>query len=388
MPTCGRPVGRRSSCTRPDWPTRKRFSLAHELGHHRLGHEPVIDTWEAMYAFDRPPEETQANAFAAEFVAPRAGIERWLEEHAHPPVNLDLVCRLSVLFGLSAESIRYRLATIGVLTDDALGGAAGCGDRGARARGADRPPGARVSRRRAGALSRQGAAAAGRRGGGDAGRAAARRDRRRDGRRAHRPRRGAAAARGRGRGDPVLRSSAAAEEQLVDLVPFVGRRGGHQLGEQLELVAHVAGGVGVAAAQADAGRGDVAEPARAVERVGVDREQPGERVEQPLREPSAVELAAFEPLDVALELGLAACDAERSGSGGRRARARSGRRRRAAVSAARAASRSPRRWSCRWPRRGSPAACRRRSGASGASVTKSSIASASAARSAGRARSR
>ena len=88
---------RRSSCTAPDWPTRKRFSLAHELGHHRLGHEPVIDTWEAMYAFDRPPEETQANAFAAEFVAPRAGIERWLEEHAHPPVNLDLVCRLSAL---------------------------------------------------------------------------------------------------------------------------------------------------------------------------------------------------------------------------------------------------------------------------------------------------
>ena len=104
----------------PDWPTRKRFSLAHELGHHRLGHEPVIDTWDAMYAFDRPPEETQANAFAAEFVAPRAGIERWLEQHSGPPVNLDLVCRLSVLFGLSAESIRYRLATVGVLKDPAL----------------------------------------------------------------------------------------------------------------------------------------------------------------------------------------------------------------------------------------------------------------------------
>ena len=105
----------------PDWPTRKRFSLAHELGHHRLGHQPVIDTWEAMYSFDRPPEETQANAFAAEFVAPRAGIERWLEEHGHPPVNLDLVCRLSVLYGLSAESIRYRLVTVGALTDEALG---------------------------------------------------------------------------------------------------------------------------------------------------------------------------------------------------------------------------------------------------------------------------
>jgi Zn-dependent peptidase ImmA (M78 family) len=106
----------------PDWPTRKRFTLAHELGHHWLGHEPVIDTWEAMYASDRPPEETQANAFAAEFVAPRAGIERWLEENGHPPITLDLVCRLSVRFGLSAESTRYRLATIGALTDDELAG--------------------------------------------------------------------------------------------------------------------------------------------------------------------------------------------------------------------------------------------------------------------------
>jgi Zn-dependent peptidase ImmA (M78 family) len=104
----------------PDGPTRKRFSLAHELGHHRLGHEPVIDTWDAMYAIDRPPEEVQANAFAAEFVAPRAGILRWLEERAHPPVSLELVCRLSARFGLSPESIRYRLATIGVLTDQEL----------------------------------------------------------------------------------------------------------------------------------------------------------------------------------------------------------------------------------------------------------------------------
>jgi Zn-dependent peptidase ImmA (M78 family) len=104
----------------PDWPTRKRFSLAHELGHHRLGHEPVIDTWEAMYAYDRPPEETQANAFAAEFVAPRAGIERWLDEHSQPPVNLDLVCRLSARFGLSAQATLYRLVTIDVLDDDAL----------------------------------------------------------------------------------------------------------------------------------------------------------------------------------------------------------------------------------------------------------------------------
>jgi Zn-dependent peptidase ImmA (M78 family) len=38
----------------PDWPTRKRFTLAHELGHHYMGHEPVIETWDALFATDRP----------------------------------------------------------------------------------------------------------------------------------------------------------------------------------------------------------------------------------------------------------------------------------------------------------------------------------------------
>jgi Zn-dependent peptidase ImmA (M78 family) len=56
---------------------RKRFSLAHELGHHRLGHPPVVETWDQIYAADRPPAERQVNAFAAEFVAPKAeGIPR------------------------------------------------------------------------------------------------------------------------------------------------------------------------------------------------------------------------------------------------------------------------------------------------------------------------
>jgi Zn-dependent peptidase ImmA (M78 family) len=99
---------------------RKRFSLAHELGHNRLGHPPVVETWDAIYAHDKPPAEVQANAFAAEFVAPRDGILAWLEAEGRPPVTLDVVCRLSARYGLSVEATRYRLNTVGVLRDPVL----------------------------------------------------------------------------------------------------------------------------------------------------------------------------------------------------------------------------------------------------------------------------
>jgi Zn-dependent peptidase ImmA (M78 family) len=100
--------------------TRKRFSLAHELGHHRLCHPPVIETWDAIYADDRPPTERQANAFAAEFMAPKAGILRWLEEHHSPSITLDVVCRLSARFGLSAQATLYRLESVRVSLDPPL----------------------------------------------------------------------------------------------------------------------------------------------------------------------------------------------------------------------------------------------------------------------------
>jgi hypothetical protein len=94
---------------------RKRFSLAHELGHHQLGHEPIAETWDAIYADDRPPTEVQANSFAAEFLAPKPGVQRWYEETGRPAINLDVVCRLAARFGISAQAARYRLDWAGLL---------------------------------------------------------------------------------------------------------------------------------------------------------------------------------------------------------------------------------------------------------------------------------
>ena len=46
-------------------PTRQRFTLAHEFGHHRLGHATVVDRPQA-FSDSHHPLEVEANAFAAE----------------------------------------------------------------------------------------------------------------------------------------------------------------------------------------------------------------------------------------------------------------------------------------------------------------------------------
>ena len=101
----------------PDGIARKRFTLAHELGHHVMGHPAQVDTWADMLSGDRPPHELQANAFAAEFVAPAAGIRAWFDEHAPAAVTLETIAMLSARFGLSCEATMYRLTTLRLLTD-------------------------------------------------------------------------------------------------------------------------------------------------------------------------------------------------------------------------------------------------------------------------------
>ena len=67
---------------------------------------------------ERHPHETQANAFAAEFLAPKAGILRHLAELGDPPIELEAVVRLAARFGTSCEAMRYRLWTCEVIDDE------------------------------------------------------------------------------------------------------------------------------------------------------------------------------------------------------------------------------------------------------------------------------
>lgn len=100
---------------------RQRFTLAHEFGHHRLGHESVVDRTVTIGGYQHDPVEVEANAFAAEFLMPKAGVVEWADASIAGAVTLEDVVRLAYAFGVSAQAARYALETAGVLTDEQRG---------------------------------------------------------------------------------------------------------------------------------------------------------------------------------------------------------------------------------------------------------------------------
>lgn len=134
---------------------RQRFTVAHEIGHHALGHasaprihgapEPAGGLGGARPPGDlgtaRPPgvpdpahyrpqraanaDERAANAFAGELLAPDAGARIVLEQSAGEPL-LDRVVRLSSHFGVSAFAAVVKLQMLGEIDRE---GAAALRDR-------------------------------------------------------------------------------------------------------------------------------------------------------------------------------------------------------------------------------------------------------------------
>lgn len=96
---------------------RQRFTLAHEFGHVELGHAGSVDyTSDVLGESRRPPAEMQADGFAAEFLAPVAGVRLWLDAVGDPPNDLETVVRLADYFHISAEAGLYRLQAARLLT--------------------------------------------------------------------------------------------------------------------------------------------------------------------------------------------------------------------------------------------------------------------------------
>lgn len=97
-----------------DWPVRRRFTLAHEFGHLRLGHEPMIDTDRDLQDF-ATQREVEANSFAAEFLAPEAGVRAFAAARQIDDWDIDHLVQLAAYFKISNESARYRLEDAGLL---------------------------------------------------------------------------------------------------------------------------------------------------------------------------------------------------------------------------------------------------------------------------------
>lgn len=91
-------------------PVRKRFTLAHELGHHRLGHGAQLDR--KINLGDRTRKEVEANRFAGAFLMPRPAIDGWFARHDDPDISLETLVRMAVFFNVSAYVARYRLQAV------------------------------------------------------------------------------------------------------------------------------------------------------------------------------------------------------------------------------------------------------------------------------------
>jgi Zn-dependent peptidase ImmA (M78 family) len=91
------------------WVARQRFTLAHELGHAFIGHEQLApDTTATIAGSTHVPEEIEANAFAAAFLAPPGGVRAMVEGEP----NLEDVVRVGAHFGISAIAALYRFVTL------------------------------------------------------------------------------------------------------------------------------------------------------------------------------------------------------------------------------------------------------------------------------------
>jgi len=101
--TTGRPVV--VLCTSKGIAARRRFDMAHELGHLVLHRGPLADA---------RLQETQAHRFAAAFLMPPEEVERYLPRRPHDLESLEAVART---WGVSMQAALYRARQLAVMSE-------------------------------------------------------------------------------------------------------------------------------------------------------------------------------------------------------------------------------------------------------------------------------
>lgn len=103
---------------------RRRFTVAHELGHlllHR-GRPLILDAGtrvnfrDSVSSLATDREEMEANRFAAALLAPEAMVRRAAREAQRATVE-ELVADLAGRFGMSGTAMNYRLLNLGIISD-------------------------------------------------------------------------------------------------------------------------------------------------------------------------------------------------------------------------------------------------------------------------------
>lgn len=96
-----------------EFPKKKRFVLAHELGHIILhgGNEATFsDDYETLETYKKGPQEVEANQFASELLMPEAAFTEACFKKKFSP---DLIIELSEKFNTSLTSSVYRYLELG-----------------------------------------------------------------------------------------------------------------------------------------------------------------------------------------------------------------------------------------------------------------------------------
>lgn len=91
---------------------RQRFTLAHELGHFRMDHQPRVDYVENIEGGKGGRQEVEANYFAAEFLCPRVAVLDWLDRNDIKQADAAVAARLAMEFGLSFSTACFRLERV------------------------------------------------------------------------------------------------------------------------------------------------------------------------------------------------------------------------------------------------------------------------------------
>lgn len=93
-----------------DFPTRQRFTLCHEVGHHVLNHKGRVEDSKDVGGKPVDPNEQQANYFASEFLHPVEAVKAWLVAKEIKELDLRTVVLAADNFHVSPPAMLYRLS--------------------------------------------------------------------------------------------------------------------------------------------------------------------------------------------------------------------------------------------------------------------------------------
>lgn len=101
---------------------RKRFTIAHEIGHLLLHDEPVFI--DHVFRRDQRSSEAvdlheiEANGFAAALLMPKEFVVRRIEDE-RTPLRSDIVERIAADFEVSSQAMMFRLQNLGIPLEEA-----------------------------------------------------------------------------------------------------------------------------------------------------------------------------------------------------------------------------------------------------------------------------